>query len=1084
MSLFYLLLATKTCMKFNADFHIHSHYSLATSKALTPEHLDLWAKIKGIKVIGTGDFIHPGWLKELQSKLYIVEEGLFNLRDEFIIKNHHLSKEVEETRFILTTEISCIYKKSGKIRKVHNIIFVPSFEIAEKIQSELIRHKFNITSDGRPIIGFDSKNLLELILHVSDKSLFVPAHIWTPWFSVLGDKSGFNSVEECFEDLSRYIYAVETGLSSDPPMNWACSILDKFVLLSNSDAHSPEKIGRNANIFNTELSYNGITEAIKTGNPEQCLGTIDLFPQEGKYHFAGHRKCNVCLDPVETIKNQSNCPVCGKKLIIGVMNRVAELSDREKILEKPNRLPFYSIIPLKEILGEILELSADSSKVEQQYISLIKKFDTEFDILLNLPESELESVGQEILAEGIRRMRQRKVIIKEGYDGEYGIIKVFNEGEKSAFSKQGMLFNITGKLSQNTVEETKLINFNIAEYKRIKALYNVSTNLNTLSEPNPEKYTSGFNKNQVDAIHYNDSHSIILAGPGTGKTTVLTNRILYLIKEKNINPESILAITFTNKAALEMKSRINQLLNENNAGLLPFICTFHAFGLTVIKEYYKQLQRMQNFTVINEPEKEEILQSISNYNKTQNKFFLGKIAEIKNQAIEEDQINDQELKNVFKSYQNYLLQINAFDLDDLIYCVLVLFNQFSSILKAFQKRFRYILVDEYQDLNNAQYQLIKLLTNKINTLCVIGDPNQAIYGFRGADVKYINRFLDDFPGAKLFMLNQSYRCSDFILKASENIISDINRFNNFILHGSQEGIKLKIIKNPTEKSEAEWIARTIEQILGGLRFYSFDSQVTEGHDETEIKSLSEIAVLARTKHQLKIIEKAFIDHVIPYHIIGENLLNDTKFVLTLTKMLQLMYNPNDISALEFLKKKKVDPAPLASVRSKDINVILPEICERYFSSEIKEHRNIFSLLQSLADYPGLSISEFINILNIGSEMDLHDAQNEYISLMTLHASKGLEFECVFIAGCEDGLIPYHLYDLQDFNSDEETRLLYVGMTRAKKYLYLSYAERRNHMGREYRLPRSHYLDQIEKNLFQTEIIKLKTPDIDYQLKLF
>ncbi|MEA3505645.1 MAG: endonuclease Q family protein, partial [Bacteroidota bacterium] len=301
-------------MKFTGDFHIHSHYSRATSKKLTPEYLDYWARYKGIKVIGTGDLTHPEWLKELQDKLEPAEQGLYKLKQEYRIKAPYCHEQ--EVRFILTGEISNIYKKYYKVRKVHNVVFMPDFDAVQRFQNRLQQMNFNITSDGRPILGLDSRDLLEICLDISDEMFFVPAHIWTPWFSAMGSKSGFDSIQECFGDLSSHIYAVETGLSTNPPMNWMLSSLDGYTLIANSDAHSPEKLGRNANVFNTELSYYHIIDAMKTGDPNKFLGTIDMYPQEGKYHYDGHRKCDVCWNPVETLRNNGICTVCGKKVVI------------------------------------------------------------------------------------------------------------------------------------------------------------------------------------------------------------------------------------------------------------------------------------------------------------------------------------------------------------------------------------------------------------------------------------------------------------------------------------------------------------------------------------------------------------------------------------------------------------------------------------------------------------------------------------------------------------------------------------------------------------------------------------------------
>jgi len=413
-------------MKFIADLHIHSHYSIATSNNLCPEWLEYWANIKGITVIGTGDFTHPGWLNELKEKLQPAEQGLFKLKQEYKFDTSLSAKK--KTRFLLTGEISCIYKKYNKVRKVHSIIFAPDFETVENIQKELSIIG-NITSDGRPILGLDSKDLLEIALTCSEDIFFVPAHIWTPWFSILGSKSGFDSIKECFGDLTSHIHAVETGLSSDPPMNWKCSFLDNYTLVSNSDAHSPQKLGREANLFNTELNYNAIINALKTGNNHNFLGTVEFFPQEGKYFFDGHRKCGIRQDPFETINFDGICSKCGKKVTEGVLNRVTQLSDRKDISQRKNKNLFYSVIPLKEILSEILKAGVNTKRVNETYNSIIKKVGSELDILLNVNLEVLESKTNDILSEAIRRMRDGKVHIREGYDGEFGKIMLFNETE-------------------------------------------------------------------------------------------------------------------------------------------------------------------------------------------------------------------------------------------------------------------------------------------------------------------------------------------------------------------------------------------------------------------------------------------------------------------------------------------------------------------------------------------------------------------------------------------------------------------------------------------------------------------------------
>ena len=414
-------------MKFIADFHIHSKYSRATSRDMDLESLDKWAKIKGIKVLGTGDFTHPEWFRNLREKLEPAESGLFKLK-----------KSSSETRFILTAEISCIYSKNGRVRKIHMLIFAPSFEVVEKINVQL-GWIGNLKSDGRPILGLDAKELLKIVLGISEECLVVPGHIWTPWFSLFGSKSGFDSIEECFEEYAKYIYAGETGLSSDPKMNWRVSALDKIALISNSDSHSPAKIGREANIFDTEISYPAITEAIKSKNPQKFLYTIEFFPEEGKYHFDGHRLCNIVLSPQESKKYNNICPNCGKPLTIGVLNRVNSLADRPEGFKPEIAVPFKSLIPLGEIIADALGVLPGAKQVEKKYKNLIEKFGNEFEVLLNVSRQDLEKATLPEIAEGIIRVREGKVFIEPGYDGVYGKVKIFSQGDKKDLSKQGTL---------------------------------------------------------------------------------------------------------------------------------------------------------------------------------------------------------------------------------------------------------------------------------------------------------------------------------------------------------------------------------------------------------------------------------------------------------------------------------------------------------------------------------------------------------------------------------------------------------------------------------------------------------------------
>jgi len=394
---------------------------------MSPEGIWKWAQLKGITVIGTGDFTHPQWLKELKQKLEPAGNGLFTLRKKYWTGEVPVSCKAD-VYFILSAEISCIYSKNGKTRKVHSVILAPDFAAAERLNLMLTKIG-NLKSDGRPILGLDAKKLLQLTLDASPSNLYIPAHAWTPHFSVLGAASGFDSLVECYEELTPNIHAIETGLSSDPLMNWRLSSLDTITLVSNSDAHSAAKIGREANVFNTDLSYAAMLSAIRT--KKGFTGTIEFFPEEGKYHYDGHRDCGVSLTPKETIKYNDLCPVCSKKLTIGVMHRVEKLADRELGFKPKNAPSFSSIIPLPDIIAEGLQCGVNTKKVSALYFPLLEQVGNEFKVLLQSPLDDIEQAGTLLVREAIARMRAGTVHIVPGYDGEYGKVRIFEDAERN-----------------------------------------------------------------------------------------------------------------------------------------------------------------------------------------------------------------------------------------------------------------------------------------------------------------------------------------------------------------------------------------------------------------------------------------------------------------------------------------------------------------------------------------------------------------------------------------------------------------------------------------------------------------------------
>ncbi|MBN1115069.1 MAG: UvrD-helicase domain-containing protein [Oligoflexia bacterium] len=980
--------------KFIADLHIHSHYSIATSKNLVPEYLAQWAGYKGIDVIGTGDCVHPGWLAELKQKLEPAGNGLFRLKKSY-------QTGIQSQRpvfFMLTGEISNIYRKNAKVRKNHNLCIFPDYDAVERVQSKLYKIG-NIESDGRPILGLDSKNLLEMVLESSEQSFLIPAHIWTPWFSVLGSKSGFDSIEECYDDLTPYIFALETGLSSDPEMNRYCSFLDGFALVSNSDAHSPEKLGREANIFDTELSYPGIYNALKNhrhGDIKGFLGTVEFFPQEGKYHLDGHRKCNICWQPGETVKNKGICPVCGKEVTRGVMYRVMELADRDKAVLTDT---FRSVTPLPNILAEILRKNNLSSKaVREEYLRLINDIGPEFYILLDAELDEIRHQGSEALAAGIDKLRKGEIIIQDGFDGEFGRIKVFGEGELDDIA--GNWFTGIKVENKKTTAGNNNLNFN--KFKSLNRELNNSVKKNQIDTRDVTE-----DPVQKEAIEQFGGPCMVIAGPGSGKTRVLTKRIVHLVTQREVDPRNILAITFSNKATAEIRARIKAYMESAGRDIPnPNIFTFHAFGLSVIRDNCEKLGLSSDF------------------------------------VIEKVDKNDTEQAR----------KPGTIFIDDLISYPVKLFKDHPEILQSYRERYSWILIDEYQDISPDQYELTVLLAGTGNPdLFVIGDPDQAIYGFRGADVRLIDRIKNDYPGIRVINLPKSYRCPGLILKAAGQVLQ-----KQEYLAGKQDDIKIHIQHCGTSKGEADWIASKIESMMGGVRSFSMDSGISDGNAIEGCESFSDYAVLCRTGMMFNDITAAFKNHGIAYQVIGSRAFYQEEPLYSAVKKLYTVTN-----------------------RDTEVHKSLSEIMKDYDIND-DDRRRIIKLAKKYdKDYTG-----FINSLIIRQGID--DYENiEAVSIMTIHASKGLEFNNVFIPGCEDNIIPFEVFgNKPEQELREEERLLYVGITRGKKSVYLSHADKRSLRGMTLRNNRSRFLDRLEKELILKERTELKNFKKENQLELF
>ena len=1029
-------------MKYIADLHIHSHFSRATAKNLDLANLYITAQTKGITVIGTGDFTHPGWMAEIEKHLEPAEPGFYKLKSEFAseLDKNILPSCRNEVRFVLTVEISSIYKKNSKTRKNHNLLFVPDIEAAKNLNSRLDKIG-NIKSDGRPILGLDARNLLEILLDVSDDAFLVPAHIWTPWFSTLGSKSGFDSIEECFDDLTPHIFAVETGLSSDPPMNRRVSFLDNMTLISNSDAHSPDKLGREANLFNTGFSYFDMMSAMKTGKGFE--GTIEFFPEEGKYHLDGHRKCDVRLTPQETIDLNGICPVCGKALTLGVLYRVEQLADisDEKINNKKDN--FKSLIPLKEILAEIFQVGPKTKTVQKHYDILINKFGSEFSILKDIEIDQLKKANVPLIDEAIKRVRDENVILNGGFDGEFGTIKIFEENERESLMGQGSFF----KMPAPGKKKTKKSKVKIDIKKNRQA-----TLFKETEKPELQNTRQLLNEEQQKAAMCFGKPLLIVAGPGTGKTMTLTQRIANLVLEKKADPKKILAVTFTQKAAEEMKQRLKKLLkNEKD---LPYISTFHGLCFDILrKEINSQL------IVLDEDDHKSILSDILEKNQIKKSKLAGYsngIAKAKQlmMKFDDDFSNicpSEKFAEIYKSYQEFLDNYNCLDYEDLIFRTNILFES-DEILEKWKKIFQFISVDEYQDLNHAQYLLIKKIAGK--DICVIGDPNQSIYGFRGSDSKYFESFLEDYPDAQKIILKQNYRSTETILKASSQIIKS----DSLIFSVIKGDTKIHFLKLKTEKAEAEAIVKTIESLIGGISHFSLDSGRVDTYTDAE-RSFSDIAILYRINHQANALEEAFQRSGIPYQIAGKRKL-DKDFSKKLIDYLKHI-NGKYVS-------KKLEDFKVGNILNNSICDQLMEILKLPDFEKIPEEaKQEIDKIISRSKFFGTDIAAFLTNIALESETDLLNFNEEKVMLMSMHASKGLEFPVVFITGCENGLIPFQKNN-EKVDVEEERRLFYVAITRAQDVLYFTRANKRLIFGKSVETDPSPFVENIEKNMMLNE----------------
>ncbi|MFL6227031.1 MAG: UvrD-helicase domain-containing protein [Actinomycetes bacterium] len=1031
---------------FYADLHIHSKYSRACSRDCDLEHLALVGRRKGISVIGTGDFTHPRWFEELESTLVPAEPGLFRLREdvERAVEARLPASCRGPVRFLLSVEISTIYKRAERTRKVHHLLYMPDLASAARCTAAL-RRIGNLASDGRPILGLDSRDLLEITLESGDGAYLVPAHAWTPWFSPLGSKSGFDRVEDCYADLAEHIFALETGLSADPEMCWRVSGLDRYRLVSNSDAHSPPALGREATVLDTDLDYWAIRRALETG--QGFSGTVEFFPEEGKYHLDGHRKCGVRMDPSETRRHGGRCPVCGKPPTVGVLHRVEELADRPPGTRPPGAAGFRNILQLPQLVGEVLGVGPRSKAVTAVVDGLVDRLGPELDILEHVPTDDIAKAAPPLLAEAIDRVRRGAVIREAGYDGEYGIIRVFTPEELHSSPTTATLFEPDPELLESTPTPATASPPADAPHphpagggaperegsppgrRGREVVHSPPASAITDPAPGPADpaldpvagILGGLDPDQRVAARAGAGPLLVVAGPGTGKTRTLTHRLAWLVGERRVAAERCLAITFTRRACAELQERLDALLP--GVARQVVVTTFHGLGLRILREQHEAVGLGPGFRVADDTERLELLSELLGCPEREARRLLPELVGRKRARAArwpELDAEPSEIAGPLARYEAAMRKLDLVDLDDLLALPVTLLAGDPALAARYQERFGFVAVDEYQDVDELQYRLLRLLTTPEADLCVIGDPDQAIYGFRGADVGFFLRFAEDFPAATTVRLTRNYRSSPAIVAGALQVIAPSTLVAGrelAAMAGLDAPTRITIHQAASDLAEAEFVVATVDRLLGGASFLSLDSGRADGGADHGL-SFADVAVLYRTDAQAGPLAEALGRAGMPFQKRSHDRLLDRPAVRGLVRALR-------------------SPAAPAGGRSLAARLAAAAAGSGGDAAEALE------LLAPLAERCGDDLDRFLAELALGDEVDTWDPRADRMSLLTLHAAKGLEFPVVFLVGCEDGLLPLRFGpEPSPTETAEERRLFFVGMTRARSHLFLSHARRR------------------------------------------
>lgn len=1061
---------------FRADLHIHSRFSRATSSRLTVPHLAAYAGIKGIDVLATGDFTHPAWRQELRDALTLDETtGLY--RPKRPLSREDLAREApaftgmhfREPQFMLEAEISSIYKKDGKVRKIHNLVYMPNFEAADLLCQKL-EAIGNLASDGRPILGLDARDLLEMVLEIPGAAM-IPAHIWTPWFALFGSKSGFDSLEECFGDLTPHIFALETGLSSDPDMNRCWSLLDNVTMVSNSDAHSGENLAREATVFAGPVSYEGIFAALRRQKSETSYaGTLEFFPEEGKYHLDGHRACGVVLTPGESIALGDICPVCGKPLTVGVLHRVWELADRKAPPEHGK--DFQSLIPLPEILGELLHCGAKSKKVQARYCELIERFGSEMTILQEIPEADAEKFWPE-LGEALRRMRAGEVIRKAGYDGEYGVIRLFDEGENAPSLLERV--PMARRRPQKALPEKTPIKPQSAKAAQIRK--------NSASQE--------FTPAQKAALEAGPGPVLVLAGPGAGKTRTLIGRMARLLRS-GVPASDIAAVTFTRRAAEEMRARLTSVLGADT--VLPEVDTLHALAL-------KHWPNGELPVVLSE---EGAKKAFAEANPTLEAREVPRLFE-RLQLARETLEAPEELIAPLRRYREWKKERGLADYTDLPEAWRA---ELCSRNYGASKPWRHLLVDEVQDLSPLQKALVQALVPADGSgFFGIGDPDQSIYSFRGADAGIENALRARWPHLQVLGLTESHRSSAAILEAGHEALAGHGACG-ILTSATGTGATLQWIRVPSAEREAAWITNRIAWLIGGTSHQQADlhESLPGCHLEPGSCSPGDIAILCRVKALMPPLRKALEQRGIPCAVPeDEAFWNEEQADLLLQAAARFLHEKIHesreavfrdaerfplLAAMAAASQPTLPKGPLDNIPAQAWDegprAVLAHAAALFdpLFGESSAFKKLCSAWKEHKGWQGL-----LDFVAFRRGIDMVQSKAERVQIMTLHASKGLEFKAVFIAGAEDGLLPFRGVDallgkpsaFAPPSVEEEERLLYVGITRAAEAVFLSSAERRTLYGHTLELPPSPLLPLKHFQALRMERHVKKTAD---QLKLF